>query len=131
MRTNCSALAHDLYRNHVTNSLVCRNCTIQASKTAQHYLLQCPKYNDERYILKSDLNFQLGNHRNRTSRLLLHGDPNISNQIASKHCYCPLRQCFPSIDETVLISLVVLFFTLGLNSMPITHAHYIPVYLRW
>jgi hypothetical protein len=47
----------------------------------------------------------------------------------SKHCYCPLRQCIPRIDETVLISLVLLFFTLGLNSMLITHVHYI--YLRW
>ncbi len=44
MRNKCSALAHDLYINHIRISPRCANCNMNSAEDANHYFLQCPKY---------------------------------------------------------------------------------------
>ena len=48
MRNKCSALAHDLYINHINISPICGNCKMNTAEDAEHYFLLCPKYNTAR-----------------------------------------------------------------------------------
>ena len=55
MRNSCSALSFDLFTNHVIDSPVCRNCNLNVNETSAHYLLDCPKFEEERKVLRIDV----------------------------------------------------------------------------
>lgn len=78
MRNHCSALANDLFVNHVIDSPTCPNCNTQANETAAHFLLHCPNYNEQRIILKTNINTILDNNDNLHINILLQGHPNQS-----------------------------------------------------
>ena len=44
MRNNCSALANDLFINHVVINPICGNCNLNRAEDAEHFFLECPKY---------------------------------------------------------------------------------------
>ena len=44
MRNNCSALAQDLYSNHIRIAPRCGNCNMDRAEDANHFFLECPKF---------------------------------------------------------------------------------------
>ena len=72
MRIGCSSLNADLCRElHVLDSPAC-TCPSGDDETANHYLLKCPTYTDERQIMLARL--VLIDHREPNLDLLLNGD---------------------------------------------------------
>lgn len=71
LRTNCSALAADLYSKNIVNS---NECLCGQPESVYHYFLVCPQYNAYRTALFSDIS-----HICPISLpILLHGDPSLS-----------------------------------------------------
>jgi hypothetical protein len=75
MRNACSSLKDDLFNNHVILDPKC-SCTF-TNETAEHYLLHCPKYTQQRARLNQEIT-QIIPNINITTQLLLFGDASIS-----------------------------------------------------
>jgi hypothetical protein len=74
LRNKCSALASDLHINHVVGNSICTNCNTLVPETADHYFLQCPRFNNPRYSLIVNTSFTIRNGNLRlTADLILHG----------------------------------------------------------
>ena len=71
LRLECSALNNDLYRRNLVGSPLCECGEVE---NATHYIFQCPRFNQHRQQLLSDL------VTNRTLRDLLFGSNNITDQ---------------------------------------------------
>ena len=54
LRLRCSSLGSDLYRNHLSNSDTCMYCS--CPETAEHYLLHCRKFYNERTLTIHEIN---------------------------------------------------------------------------
>ena len=54
LRLRCSSLGSDLYRNHLSNSDTCMYCN--CPETAEHYLLHCRKFYNERTLTINEIN---------------------------------------------------------------------------
>ena len=48
LRTNCSALKQDLFRKNISDT---SQCTCGSAETADHFLLECPRYHGQRQEL--------------------------------------------------------------------------------
>jgi uncharacterized protein (DUF1499 family) len=76
MRVKCSRLNADLHHElHVVDSPLC-TCQLAQEETPEHYFSVCPKYTNERQVMKDELNrLELVNP---TTKTLLCGDENLS-----------------------------------------------------
>ena len=54
LRLRCSSLGSDLYRNHLSNNDTCMYCN--CPETAEHYLLHCRKFYNERTLTIHEIN---------------------------------------------------------------------------
>jgi hypothetical protein len=71
-----NSLAHDLFTYHIIVSTICQNCISNTAETAQHYLLECNKYTDQRTILHDKLWPIIGEYQ-ITNDLLLFGSEEL------------------------------------------------------
>ena len=72
LRTQCSALKHDLFKKNISDSLLCRCGSVE---NTHHFFFKCPFYN----IVRNDLLREVSNLHEVSLKLLLYGDPNLSN----------------------------------------------------
>ena len=82
LRNECSNLNYDLYRDHLNDTPACR-CGNEY-ESAQHYIMYCPLYTEQRQILITSIN----NPFYFTTEILLNGC-NVSDNEINKHLlYC-------------------------------------------
>ena len=76
IRTNCSSLNLDLFLKNITESPLCRCGSIQ---NAQHFFFHCRYYE----VQRRELMIAISPYLNRSLKLLLYGDSNLSPEVNS------------------------------------------------
>ena len=74
LRTNCSALNLSLFQKNIVESPLCSCGDIEST---DHFLLRCHLYD----IIRTELLNRIGNLCTITIKILLFGNPNLSNEV--------------------------------------------------
>ena len=77
LRTQCSALNHDLLKKNISDTPLCRCGSIE---NTHHFFFKCPFYN----IVRNDLLHEVSTLHDVSLKLLLYGNPNLSNDLNTR-----------------------------------------------
>ena len=77
LRTQCSALNHDLFKKNISDTPLCRCGSIE---NTHHFFFKCPFYN----IVRNDLLHKVSTLHEVSLKLLLYGNQNLSNDLNTR-----------------------------------------------
>ena len=77
LRTQCSALNHDLFKKNISDTPLCRCGSIE---NTHHFFFKCPFYN----IVRNDLLHEVSTLHDVSLKLLFYGYRNLSNDLNTR-----------------------------------------------
>ena len=92
LRTNCSALAKDLFNKNILDSPYCLCGEIE---NAAHFFLKCPRFTAQRNVLMNEIS----QHSQVSLKIILFGNSSLNNEtntsiFSSVHSYLSTTKRF-------------------------------------